>query len=44
MLLQILKKGVNFIEDVSEIPEKSTLIFSAHGVAQDIKIKLKKEI
>ena len=31
------KKGVNFIEDVSQIPEKSTLIFSAHGVAQDIK-------
>ena len=36
------KKGVNFIEDVSEIPEKSTLIFSAHGVAQDIKDQAKK--
>ena len=36
------KKGVNFIEDVSQIPEKSTLIFSAHGVAQDIKDQAKK--
>jgi 4-hydroxy-3-methylbut-2-enyl diphosphate reductase len=31
------KKGVKFIEDISEIPEKSTLIFSAHGVSQDIR-------
>ena len=40
------KKGVKFIEDVSEIPEKSTLISkSAHGVAQDIKDQAKnKEI
>ena len=35
------KKGVKFIEDPSEIPEKSTLIFSAHGVSQDIKNQAK---
>lgn len=42
MLLQISKKkGVKFIEDVSEIPMKSTLIYSAHGVSQDIKEQAK---
>ena len=35
------KKGVKFIEDVSEIPIKSTLIYSAHGVSQDIKEQAK---
>ena len=35
------KKGVRFIEDVSEI-KKSTLILSAHGVAQDVKDQAKR--
>jgi 4-hydroxy-3-methylbut-2-enyl diphosphate reductase len=35
------KKGVKFIEDVSEVPMKCTLIYSAHGVSQDIKEQAK---
>ena len=35
------RKGVMFIEDVLEIPEKSTLILSAHGVSQEIKDQAK---
>ncbi len=30
------KKGVVFIEDIEEVPEKSLIIFSAHGVANEI--------
>jgi len=34
-------KGAIFIEDLAEVPEGSTLIFSAHGVSQAIRIEAK---
>ena len=34
-------KGAIFIEDLSEVPEKATLIFSAHGVSQKIRAEAK---
>jgi 4-hydroxy-3-methylbut-2-enyl diphosphate reductase len=38
-------RGVEFIEDVNSIPDGSTLIFSAHGVSQDVEDQaLKKNI
>ena len=35
------KKGVIFTENLDEIPEKSVLIFSAHGVSPEVKEKAK---
>ncbi|AKC31953.1 4-hydroxy-3-methylbut-2-enyl diphosphate reductase [Candidatus Pantoea carbekii] len=35
------KRGVIFIEKISEVPDKSILIFSAHGVSQAILIEAK---
>ncbi len=35
-------KGVKFIEDLNDVPEGSTLIFSAHGVSQKVRRKSKK--
>jgi len=29
-------RGAVFVEELSEVPEKSTLIFSAHGVSKEI--------
>ena len=34
-------KGAIFIEDLSDVPEGSTLIFSAHGVSQTIRTEAK---
>ncbi|MBS83261.1 MAG: 4-hydroxy-3-methylbut-2-enyl diphosphate reductase, partial [Gammaproteobacteria bacterium] len=33
------KRGINFIEDIDDVPKGSILIFSAHGVSIDIKNK-----
>lgn len=30
-------QGVKFIEDLNEVPEGSTLIYSAHGVSQSVR-------
>ncbi len=30
-------KGIHFVETLSDVPDKSTLLFSAHGVAPDIR-------
>ena len=35
------KKGAIFIEDLSEVPPNSTLIYSAHGVSQAVKNEAK---
>ncbi|WP_196138383.1 4-hydroxy-3-methylbut-2-enyl diphosphate reductase [Aliikangiella sp. G2MR2-5] len=35
------KKGAVFIEDLAEVPEGSTLIYSAHGVSQAVKDEAK---
>ncbi len=35
------KKGAIFIEEVYEAPDKSTLIFSAHGVSQAVEMEAK---
>ncbi|MET1253538.1 4-hydroxy-3-methylbut-2-enyl diphosphate reductase [Aliikangiella maris] len=35
------KKGAIFIEDLSDVPEGSTLIYSAHGVSQAVKNEAK---
>ena len=37
------KKGVNFIEDISSIPDEAVLIYSAHGVSNEIKEVSKKK-
>ena len=34
---QLKEKGAIFVEEVDEIPEKSTAIFSAHGVSQHVR-------
>lgn len=34
-------KGAVFVEELSEIPEKATVIFSAHGVSQEIQQEAK---
>ena len=31
------KKGAVFVEDLSEVPEGATVIFSAHGVSQAVR-------
>ncbi len=31
------KRGVVFVENVSEVPEESTLLFSAHGVSPEVR-------
>ena len=33
------KKGVIFIEDLNQVPEKSVIIFSAHGVSPEVRKK-----
>ena len=38
----LTKKGAIFVKELEEIPEKSRVIFSAHGVANRIKSKAKK--
>ena len=35
------KRGAIFIEEISEIPDNSLVIFSAHGVSRDIEIQTK---
>jgi 4-hydroxy-3-methylbut-2-enyl diphosphate reductase len=35
------KKGVIFTENLDEVPEKSVLVFSAHGVSPEVKQKAK---
>ncbi|AUD78564.1 4-hydroxy-3-methylbut-2-enyl diphosphate reductase [Kangiella profundi] len=35
------EKGAIFIEDLNEVPEHSTLIFSAHGVSQQVRHEAK---
>ncbi len=35
-------QGVKFIEDLQEVPEKSTLIYSAHGVSQAVRREAEK--
>jgi len=37
----LTKKGAIFVKELEEIPEKSRVIFSAHGVANHIKVKAK---
>jgi 4-hydroxy-3-methylbut-2-enyl diphosphate reductase len=34
------QKGVVFVEDISDIPNNSIVVFSAHGVSKKIKKKL----
>lgn len=34
---RLRKRGVIFLEDLSDVPEGSTLIFSAHGVARQVR-------
>lgn len=34
---KLMARGVIFIEDVADVPEGATLIFSAHGVAQAVR-------
>ncbi|ARC54421.1 4-hydroxy-3-methylbut-2-enyl diphosphate reductase [Candidatus Riesia pediculicola] len=36
------KKGINFIEKISDVPDGSILIFSAHGVSRSIFLEAKK--
>jgi len=33
------KRGVRFVEDVEEVPEGAVMVFSAHGVAQEVERK-----
>ena len=33
---ELTKKGVEFIESIEEIPDKSILIYSAHGVSKEV--------
>ncbi|MCP3672950.1 MAG: 4-hydroxy-3-methylbut-2-enyl diphosphate reductase [Gammaproteobacteria bacterium] len=35
-------QGVKFIEDLNEVPEESTLIYSAHGVSQSVRREAEK--
>lgn len=35
------EKGAVFIEDLNDVPENATLIFSAHGVSQQVRIDAK---
>ena len=39
---ELRAKGAIFVEDIEEIPEGSTAIFSAHGVAQQVWADAKK--
>jgi len=39
---ELRNKGAVFVEDIEEIPEGSTAIFSAHGVAQQVRADAKK--
>ncbi len=34
---RFVKEGVVFVDTVEEVPEKATLLFSAHGVAPEIR-------
>ncbi|AKC60297.1 4-hydroxy-3-methylbut-2-enyl diphosphate reductase [Blochmannia endosymbiont of Camponotus (Colobopsis) obliquus] len=39
VISSLRKKGVIFIEHIKSVPEGSVLIFSAHGVSQDVKFE-----
>ncbi|MCW8963952.1 MAG: 4-hydroxy-3-methylbut-2-enyl diphosphate reductase [Gammaproteobacteria bacterium] len=39
---ELRNKGAIFVEDIEEIPEGSTAIFSAHGVAQQVRVDAEK--
>ena len=39
---ELRAKGAVFVEDIEEIPEGSTAIYSAHGVAQQVRVDAKK--
>lgn len=39
---ELRAKGAIFVEDIEEIPEGSTAIYSAHGVAQQVRVDAKK--
>jgi len=39
---ELRNKGAIFVEDIEEIPEGSTAIFSAHGVAQQVRMDAEK--
>jgi 4-hydroxy-3-methylbut-2-enyl diphosphate reductase len=39
---ELRAKGAIFVEDIEEIPEGSTAIFSAHGVAQQVRVDAEK--
>ena len=36
---ELEKRGVEFVDDISEIPEGATALFSAHGVSPDVRIE-----
>ena len=38
----LIKKGAIFVEELNEVPQGSKVIFSAHGVAKEIKEQAKK--
>ena len=38
---ELRNKGAIFVEEIEEIPEGSTAIFSAHGVAQQVRVEAK---
>ncbi|WP_244848054.1 MULTISPECIES: 4-hydroxy-3-methylbut-2-enyl diphosphate reductase [unclassified Caballeronia] len=39
VVADLRKKGAIFIEDLSDVPEGSTLIFSAHGVSKAVRVE-----
>ena len=38
---ELKKKGAIFVEEVTDIPEEAVIIFSAHGVSQQVKAEAK---
>lgn len=38
---RFVKEGVIFVDDIDEVPENSTVVFSAHGVSPDVRNRAK---
>ena len=41
VVMDLMSKGVIFVEDINEIPQGSIVVFSAHGVSDDVLVRAK---
>ena len=42
VVTELRDKGAIFVEELDEIPEKSVVVFSAHGVSQDVRMEARR--